>query len=236
MKRAAELAELPRRRVPRAQSAAQPAGDRGRRRVRDPAADRQGRDVRGEARARRSAARVVAGVPDEGRARRCRRSRSRYGMSDRDAARGQRHRTARDRADRARAARADATADGAKRAESLAEAVFTTVPAGRTFYYTRAPRRHADGDRRALRRDGADLRRWNASRRHTCAPASKLRVTSDAPPVRPAGTGEHHRDARRRPARNAAARRAARPNRRRRPRGGKTAATTPADRASANGH
>ena len=37
--------------VPRAQSAAQPAGDRGRRRALDPAADRQRGDLRGEARA-----------------------------------------------------------------------------------------------------------------------------------------------------------------------------------------
>ena len=43
----------------------------------------------------------------------------------------------------------------AEAADSLTQAVFTTVPSGRTFYYTVAPRRHAAGRRRALRRDRA---------------------------------------------------------------------------------
>ena len=48
--------------VPVPQSAAQPAGDRRRRRVRDPAADRQGRALCRQARAGRPAAGVVAGL------------------------------------------------------------------------------------------------------------------------------------------------------------------------------
>ena len=77
--------------IPVPQSASQPAGDRRRRRVRDPAADRQGRALRRQARADRPAAGLVAGVPaahgrDAGAARGA--ARDVRG----DAARGQRHR------------------------------------------------------------------------------------------------------------------------------------------------
>ena len=60
-----------------------------------------------------------------------------------DAARGQRHRPARARARRPHAAGAVAAAVAPRRPTSLTQAVFTTVPPGRTFYYTVAPRRHA---------------------------------------------------------------------------------------------
>ena len=59
VKRAAELAEMSVEEFLCAQSAAQPAGHRRRRRAVDPAADRQRRDVRREARAHRPAARVA---------------------------------------------------------------------------------------------------------------------------------------------------------------------------------
>ena len=70
---------------------------------------------------------------------------------------------------------------------SLSKAVFTTVPSGRTFYYT-AKR----GDRLAVVavRYGVtaqELKMWNGITSDTLAPGQKLRVTSDVVPVRKAG-------------------------------------------------
>ena len=225
------------RRVPLAQSAAQPARHLGRRRIRDAAADRQGRGLRGEARSRRSAARVVAGVPDEGRARRCRRSRSGTACRSRRCARS----TASGRAQTVPTglcvARADAAADGAKAAESLADAVFTTVPAGRTFFYTVRRGDTLTGDRRRYGVTMQDLKRWNRLARDDVRAGAKLRVTSDVPPVKSAGKG-HARAAKAKASTERGSRAvAARPKSGGGGRGGsKTAATTPATRASANGH
>ena len=177
------------RRVPRAESAAQPAGDLRRRRLRDPAADRQGGDLRGEARSRRPAARVVAGAPDESRARRCRRSRSVTGCRSR-------------RCDRSTASvRAQTVPTGyallvpmqrptAEAAASLVDAVFTTVPAGRTFFHTGRARRHAAGRRRTLRRDDAGsqaLEQADAGRRAQGPEAARdeRRVTDQVGGSRP---------------------------------------------------
>jgi LysM repeat protein len=70
---------------------------------------------------------------------------------------------------------------------SLSEAVFTTVPSGRTFYYT-AKR----GDRLSVVavRYGVtvqELKTWNGISGDTLAAGQKVRVTSDVVPVRKAG-------------------------------------------------
>jgi membrane-bound lytic murein transglycosylase D len=72
-------------------------------------------------------------------------------------------------------------------ASSLSQAVFTTVPSGRTFYYT-AKR----GDKLGLiaARYGVttqELKSWNGLAKDALAPGQKLRVTSDVVPVRKAG-------------------------------------------------
>ncbi len=70
---------------------------------------------------------------------------------------------------------------------SLSQAVFTTVPSGRTFYYT-AKR----GDRVSViaARYGVtaqELKSWNGLKQDALAPGQKLRVTSDVVPVHKAG-------------------------------------------------
>jgi membrane-bound lytic murein transglycosylase D len=70
---------------------------------------------------------------------------------------------------------------------SLSQAVFTTVPSGRTFYYT-AKR----GDRLTVIavRYGVttqELKAWNGITNDVLAPGQKVRVTSDVVPVRKAG-------------------------------------------------
>jgi membrane-bound lytic murein transglycosylase D len=72
-------------------------------------------------------------------------------------------------------------------AASLSEAVFTTVPSGRTFYYT-AKR----GDRLSVIavRYGVtvqELKTWNGMRSDALRVGQKVRVTSDVVPVRNAG-------------------------------------------------
>ncbi|MEO8346192.1 MAG: transglycosylase SLT domain-containing protein [Betaproteobacteria bacterium] len=72
-------------------------------------------------------------------------------------------------------------------ASSLTQAVFTTVPSGRTFYYT-AKR----GDKLSVVavRYGVstqELKAWNGLAKDTLKPGQKLRVTSDVVPVRKAG-------------------------------------------------
>ena len=67
-------------------------------------------------------------------------------------------------------------------AETLAQAVFTTVPQGRTFYY-----RVNRGDTLAGiagRYDVSvqDIRRWNGLAQATVAPGQSLRITSDRAP------------------------------------------------------
>ena len=70
---------------------------------------------------------------------------------------------------------------------SLSQAVFTTVPSGRTFYYTARK-----GDKLSVIavRYGVttqELKSWNGLAKDTLAPGQKLRVTSDVVPVRKAG-------------------------------------------------
>ena len=126
------------------------------------------------------------------------------------------------------------TAEGA---ESLADAVFTTVPAGRTFFHTvrRGDTLTGIGARYGVTMQ--DLKRWNRLARDDVRAGAKLRVTSDVPPVKSAGKG-HSRDTNAKASTERGSRAvAARPKSGGGGRGGsKTAATTPATRASANGH
>jgi membrane-bound lytic murein transglycosylase D len=72
-------------------------------------------------------------------------------------------------------------------AETLSQTVFTTVPAGRTFYYTAA---RGDTLQRVAARYGvtvAELKMWNSLSKDTLAAGQKLRVTSDVVPVAKAG-------------------------------------------------
>jgi len=69
-------------------------------------------------------------------------------------------------------------------AESLENAVFTTVPAGRTFFYTV---HHGDTLTAIAGRYGVttqDLRRWNRLSGNGVRTGRKLRVTSDVAPPR----------------------------------------------------
>jgi len=70
---------------------------------------------------------------------------------------------------------------------TLSEAVFTTVPAGRTFYYTA---KRGDTLQRVAVRYGVtaqELKTWNGISHDTLAAGQKLRVTSDVVPVARAG-------------------------------------------------
>ena len=76
-------------------------------------------------------------------------------------------------------------------AASLKSAVFTTVPSGRTFYYT--VRRGDTLARIAGRYDvsSQDLRRWNGLTQEQVRVGQQLRVTTDALPMRTARRGHH---------------------------------------------
>jgi membrane-bound lytic murein transglycosylase D len=72
-------------------------------------------------------------------------------------------------------------------ARTLAQAVFTSVPAGRTFYYTA---KHGDTLQRVAVRYGVtaqELKTWNGLSRDVLVAGQKLRVTSDVVPVAKAG-------------------------------------------------
>ena len=80
----------------------------------------------------------------------------------------------------------------AEAAESLANTVFTTVPAGRTFYYTV---HRGDTLGRIAARYGVtreDLRHWNRLAGDTVKSGQKLRVTSDVAPARTARSSSRH--------------------------------------------
>jgi len=81
----------------------------------------------------------------------------------------------------------------AESAESLSNAVFTTVPAGRTFFYTV---RRGDTLGSIAARYGVttqDMRRWNRLSHDRVNAGQKLRVTSDVSPVKSArARGRHH--------------------------------------------
>ncbi len=78
----------------------------------------------------------------------------------------------------------------AEAAASLANAVFTTVPAGRTFFHTvhRGETLHAIAARYGVTTQ--DVRRWNRLANDGVRTGQRLRVTSDVPPIRSAGKGK----------------------------------------------
>jgi len=80
-------------------------------------------------------------------------------------------------------------------AESLVNAVFTTVPAGRTFFHTvsRGETLYAIAARYGV--TPQDVVRWNRLRSDTVKTGERLRVTSDVSPVRSAGKGSNVRAA-----------------------------------------
>jgi membrane-bound lytic murein transglycosylase D len=84
----------------------------------------------------------------------------------------------------------------AEAAASLADAVFTTVPAGRTFFHTvhRGDTLYAIAARYGV--TAQDLKRWNRLASDGVRSGQKLRVTSDVSPVKSAGKGRHVRAAR----------------------------------------
>jgi len=70
---------------------------------------------------------------------------------------------------------------------SLSQAVFTTVPSGRTFYYTA---RRGDTLASVASRYGvtaSELKSWNGLGKESLSAGQKLRVTSDVVPVQKAG-------------------------------------------------
>jgi membrane-bound lytic murein transglycosylase D len=71
----------------------------------------------------------------------------------------------------------------ASAAQTLTNAVFTTVPQGRTFYYRvkRGDTLTGIAARYAVTTD--DLRRWNSLARNTVVPGQSLRITSDLAPI-----------------------------------------------------
>ena len=81
----------------------------------------------------------------------------------------------------------------AEAAESLANAVFTTVPAGRTFFHTvhRGESLQAIAARYGVTTQ--DVRRWNRLAGDGVRSGQRLRVTSDVPPIKSAGKGKGKR-------------------------------------------
>jgi membrane-bound lytic murein transglycosylase D len=81
----------------------------------------------------------------------------------------------------------------AEAAESLANAVFTTVPAGRTFFHTvhRGDTLYAIAARYGV--TAQDVKRWNRLASDSVRSGQRLRVTSDVSPVKSAGKGRHAR-------------------------------------------
>lgn len=80
----------------------------------------------------------------------------------------------------------------AEAAASLEDAVFTTVPMNRTFYYTV---HRGDTLTEIAGRYGvtiAELKRWNHLARESVRTGQKLRVTSDVPPAHTARAPRHH--------------------------------------------
>ena len=75
----------------------------------------------------------------------------------------------------------------AEAAESLANAVFTTVPAGRTFYHTvgRGDTLYSIAARYGV--TASDVKRWNRLSSESVKTGQRLRVTSDVSPVKTAG-------------------------------------------------
>jgi membrane-bound lytic murein transglycosylase D len=83
----------------------------------------------------------------------------------------------------------------AEAANSLENAVFTTVPAGRTFYHAvhRGDSLYSIAARYGV--TAQDLKRWNRLASDRVNVGQRLRVTSDVAPVKSAGKGRNVRSA-----------------------------------------
>jgi LysM repeat protein len=77
----------------------------------------------------------------------------------------------------------------AEAAQSLADAVFTTVPAGRTFFHTVGRGDTLQGVAARYSVTTQDLKRWNKLTQDSVRTGQKLRVTSDVSPIKSAGHG-----------------------------------------------
>jgi len=76
----------------------------------------------------------------------------------------------------------------AESADSLAQAVFTSVPAGRTFYYQVRRGDSLDGIASRYGVSAQDVRHWNNLTQNRVAAGQRLRIVSDAGPrAKPAG-------------------------------------------------
>ena len=84
----------------------------------------------------------------------------------------------------------------AEAAASLSDAVFTTVPAGRTFYHTVARGDTLQGVAARYGVTMLDLKRWNNLTQDSVRKGQKLRVTSDVSPIKSAGHGRGAKGAR----------------------------------------
>jgi membrane-bound lytic murein transglycosylase D len=76
----------------------------------------------------------------------------------------------------------------AEAAQSLVDAVFTTVPAGRTFFHTvhRGDTLHSIAARYGVTQQ--DLKRWNRLAGESVRSGQRLRVTSDVSPIKTAAS------------------------------------------------
>jgi membrane-bound lytic murein transglycosylase D len=79
--------------------------------------------------------------------------------------------------------------DSRASAETLAHAVFTTVPKGRTFYYrvTRGDTLKTIASRYAVSTE--DIQRWNGLAKPTVKPGQKLRITTERAPAVASSSG-----------------------------------------------
>ena len=71
---------------------------------------------------------------------------------------------------------------GAESADSLAQAVFTTVPAGRTFYYTVRRGDSMESVARRYKVSAQDVRHWNNLTQNRVTVGQRLRIVSDTTP------------------------------------------------------
>ena len=184
VKAAAALAEMSLDEFQYLEPAAQPAGDRRCRRVHDPAADRQGRAVRGEARTSPTSRSCRGRRTGCATARRCRRSRRSSGCRWTRCARSTASAPSRRcRSGHALLVPAQGPAEAAADTLSQCRCSRRFRRAGRsTTASTAATRWRSIASRYAV--TPQDLRRWNGiSRRRAASPqARSLRITSDLAP------------------------------------------------------
>ena len=121
-------------------------------------------------------------------------------------------------------------------AASLADAVFTTVPAGRTFFHAvhRGDTLYSIAARYGV--TAQDVKRWNRLASDNVRVGQKLRVTSDVSPIKSAGKGHHPRVMKAKAAKGRGVVAGQGKSGGGGGAGGKASAASSAARASANGH